>query len=189
MSQGLLPSSECGASCWGSAWMSQWAARHVRRPFLVSWPSARPSRTRGESTELTRGRQALTQLGHGCSPTSCCVKHVGLAPGPWKAHLQLVLLCLLAVVQQNGAIPPAAPFWAARWALWPSQQPSLKLWVADRPSAGGSEGRVWDWGKGGRPGTVCAAIKALLTGNLKQWRVLLFLQIHKLKTAANDGKC
>lgn len=49
--------------------------------------------------------------------------------------------------------------------------------------------RVWGGGREGEFGIMCKTIKLLLTGNLKQWRVLLFLQIHELKTAANDGKC
>lgn len=127
-----------------------------------------------------------------------------------RYHLQLFVLCLLVIVYWNNAIIPSASCCAfpngllrflvliissLNFRIGDSLCSSRITWAQNTSLlASRSEGRMWNLSVpgGGREGKfriMCRTIKMLLTGNLKQWRVLLFLQIHELKTAANDGKC
>lgn len=131
-------------------------------------------------------------------------------PSSWRYHLQLFVLCLLVIVYWNNVIIPSAscctfPNGLLRFLAFISSSLNFRIGVslcgsssiwAQNTSlfASRSEGRMWKLsvrggGREGRFRIMCKTIKMLLTGNLKQWRVLLFLQIHELKTAANDGKC
>lgn len=124
----------------------------------------------------------------------------------WRYHLQLFVLCLLVIVYWNNVIIPSA-----FWCTFPNSHlrfpavtcssvnfqsrvylcGSRNTWAQNTSLfASRSEGRLWNLSVLKRKFRImCKTIKMLLTGNLKQWRVLLFLQIHELKTAANDGKC
>lgn len=145
---------------------------------------------------------ALTPFPGPSSPSLACQSQPGLV---WllsspRYHLQLCVLCLLLAEGWDTLVVSPPELCEGFLGLLALVGFPLNFWVraagAQNPSlsASSSGGRTWDlhvWGGGreGKFGIMCKTIKMLLTGNLKQWRVLLFLQIHELKTAANDGKC
>lgn len=151
----------------------------------------------------------LAWLVQGCSPISqspACVWVPQRKPiliwrlSSRRYHLQLFVLCLLVIVYSNSMITPSAscctfPNGLLRFLACFSSTPNFRISLCGSRSiwaqnaslfASRSEGRMWNHsvlggGKEGKFRIMCKTIKMLLTGNLKQWRVLLFLQIHKLK--------
>lgn len=189
------------------------------KPSFVGWIFAHMSGMRWKSVECGKGLQLLARLAQGCDPISWSLQPVpalseaacfSLAPvqhkvSPTTFYSLSSAHCLLEQCDYSPRVLPdlcngplgfvalvrfSLNFWV-RAGLCGSrstgaQNPSL---FACRPG-----GRMWNLhvrggGREGKFGIMCKTIKMLLTGNLKQWRVLLFLQIHELKTAANDGKC
>lgn len=188
-------------------------------PWFAGWISVRAPGTRWKSTERGKGLQLLARLAQGCDPVSWSLQPVPALSeaacstlAPVQPKVSPTTSCSLSsahcLLEQRDYPPCILPdlcngplgFLAlVRFSLnfrvraglcgsrsTRAQDPSL---FASRPG-----GRMWNLhvrggGREGKFGIMCKTIKMLLTGNLKQWRVLLFLQIHELKTAANDGKC
>lgn len=181
-------------------------------PLFVSWMFARTSRPRWKGAERPHWRGAAAPAPR---PSSLWLVpqrpplFLWLPSSP-RYHLQLFVLCLLAIVYWNNAITPSAscctfPNGLLRFPAPVSSSLNFRIgdsfcgsrsvWAQNTSLfARRSGGRMCNLSVrgGGREWKfriMCKTIKMLLTGNLKQWRVLLFLQIHELKTAANDGKC
>lgn len=187
-------------------------------PSFFGWIFAPTSGARWKSAGCVRGLQSLARLAQGCDPISWSLQPVlGVSEAacfslaPVQSKVSPTTFCSLSSARcllEQRDCPPCIPpelckgllgFLAlVKFSLNFRVRASLcsRSIRAQNPSlfASRSGGRMWNlhvWGGGreGKFGIMCKTIKMLLTGNLKQWRVLLFLQIHELKTAANDGKC